>query len=751
MTSPNITIQNLDPKILSALLNPDSVPQEYWTSNKAAEAAVPLEKLTTPEDSTGPLDQSILSQLQGDSLQVEPTEAANEETGTVEAANEQLTNPNVQTYRDWTKEQRDKLSKGEIKGAFAGPDQSYPIASSGDVKDAWGLAGHAAKPDDVRRKIISIAKKYGWTSGLPKSARQWAKDRNITLSATSAAERLTQIPNLKDLLTQLSEEGGLENMTLAEILAQVTMSSSDILGSWAEVKDGDITSIQADFQFTKYTTASKFLESALATCRYKKHNPLKASIEISTEGFTCQVQLGTTESNVLTRMDIILANYLNFTFHSLTYEEENSRDLSYYDYYSAGNEGLQSKETLSAATAQLESMVELPQEQSGGFEAYTTTTESGEERMMLKVPVAILGEWKHPVYKKVSFAQKDYDQINLNYSNKVLGFEPPLFLGHPNDTHTIEGAPAEGFLTELVQEDSVLFGLYEIVDEETFADARKGKYRYASAEIIRDYKTKEDGSNVGTVLFGHALTNRPFLPNLPRVTSLSDGSKPTVLADHTGSSDHFAFLMRISAEETMKTNSNSDSNSNSNTDQTKAALTFPPAIPECLSQPTSSTEVETSNNVSAGASRDIETLRQAFAQSLNNLEQKLTQQFSEKIDAITARAEAAEKQLRQEQVDKKLTKLEALCLPAEVKEEYAQKIKDAELGDHEDTILATLEKMSEQSQVVLTTQQGQSTSTEGENDQRYSDNSSDEIENPYAKTISRNREAVSHRNGHAAV
>ena len=103
-------------------------------------------------------------------------------------------------FRKWTQEERDKLAKGEIKGEFAGPDQSFPIAGPEDVGDAWKLSGHAENPDQIRLNIIRIAKKYGWVSALPKSARQWAKEHNIDLMEVQMEEKL------KELETQLKEK-----------------------------------------------------------------------------------------------------------------------------------------------------------------------------------------------------------------------------------------------------------------------------------------------------------------------------------------------------------------------------------------------------------------------------------------------------------------------------------------------------------------------------------------------------------------
>jgi len=75
-------------------------------------------------------------------------------------------------YREWSTEKRKKLSSGELKGEFAGPDQSFPIAGPVDVAAAWSSVGRAANPRAIMRKIISIAKKHGWESGLPESVKK---------------------------------------------------------------------------------------------------------------------------------------------------------------------------------------------------------------------------------------------------------------------------------------------------------------------------------------------------------------------------------------------------------------------------------------------------------------------------------------------------------------------------------------------------------------------------------------------------
>jgi len=141
-------------------------------------------------------------------------------------------------------------------------------------------------------------------------------------------------------------------------------------------------------------------------------------------------------------------------------------------------------------------------------------------KKLLKVPIATIGSWVHPEYGEVKFSQEDFNQILSNWSNNIAGYEPPLFLGHPTDVTSIEGAPSVGFLEKLYQDGSVLYGLFDPVDNKVFDEVAKGSYRYSSAELCRQAASKETGESVGTLLRGAALTNRPFLTGLPKVQAV---------------------------------------------------------------------------------------------------------------------------------------------------------------------------------------------------------------------------------------
>lgn len=75
-------------------------------------------------------------------------------------------------YREWSTEKRKALKEGKVKGEFAGPDQSFPIASPVDVAAAWSSVGRAANPRAIMKAVIRIARKHGWESGLPESVKK---------------------------------------------------------------------------------------------------------------------------------------------------------------------------------------------------------------------------------------------------------------------------------------------------------------------------------------------------------------------------------------------------------------------------------------------------------------------------------------------------------------------------------------------------------------------------------------------------
>jgi hypothetical protein len=169
-----------------------------------------------------------------------------------------------------------------------------------------------------------------------------------------------------------------------------------------------------------------------------------------------------------------------------------------------------------------------------------------EQKNYLKVPIAVLGEWFHPEYGQVKFDQTDFDSMLKNWDENVVGYEPPLFLGHPIDNTTIEGAPSVAFLEKLYQESDTLYGLYNPVDDKAYQEAARGAYRYSSAEVSRNAVSKKTGQSIGTVLRGAALTNRPFLTGMPRVEAVTQQFSESV-------ENNLTILFPLTTEKEMTT------------------------------------------------------------------------------------------------------------------------------------------------------------------------------------------------------
>lgn len=79
--------------------------------------------------------------------------------------------------RDYTQKDRDQMDASD----FAGPHQSFPILTQQDVDNAARLIGHADDPDAVKRRVIAIAKRKGFT--LPDA---WKSEQDVVQTAKEA-------------------------------------------------------------------------------------------------------------------------------------------------------------------------------------------------------------------------------------------------------------------------------------------------------------------------------------------------------------------------------------------------------------------------------------------------------------------------------------------------------------------------------------------------------------------------------------
>lgn len=505
---------------------------------------------------------------------------------------------------------------------------------------------------------------------------------------------------------------------------------STLGGYWSE--ENSIAS--ASFSFTKLSKATRFLYSVLAEACGNDYEGISLDLSTESSNWNVNLRLGLTDGT-LSDKDLLIGQFASYAYTKII-----AGGSRYYDdYYSEPKLDGDAKETLR------EPMTESTTDYSWVQTLSDNTVGVDAEKRLIKVPFAVLGSWKHPVYKQVTFTQKDFDEMQQNFSTAVLGFEPPLFLGHPVDTSTTEGHPAEAFLQSLVQEGDVLYGLFEAVNDVTYANVALGRYRYSSGEFVRNYPSKEDGRSVGTVLMGVALTNRPFLPGLPHVKALSEPTQ--------GLGEQMSCVFKLSTPQPMTT-----STSTAVPAETATPSPESPKL-EAMSQPTQNQTAvipqapvqQFSDAVNSEQFRqfkdqvlsEVKEMQDAHTAQLTAYNQQLSETkqalsvVQQENEHLKAQVQASEDRYKQAQIDGRLSELNNLSLPQEVKEKYSELFKNGALGDQEETIMATLRDMSAARVEAATTQHGVTTTTKALN--------SEEFEDPYAETIRRNQELAEQR------
>lgn len=131
------------------------------------------------------------------------------------------------------------------------------------------------------------------------------------------------------------------------------------------------------------------------------------------------------------------------------------------------------------------------------------------------------GEWDHPELGKLKITPSDLTKFKENFDNRVRGVD--LFV---DISHKPEGGAVATFKELKVDGDKLMA---QVGWTEEGADLIKsGKYRYFSPEFKFSWKDPEGGQSYKDVLFGGALTNRPFLKGMEPV-ELSETPDPDAI------------------------------------------------------------------------------------------------------------------------------------------------------------------------------------------------------------------------------
>lgn len=343
---------------------------------------------------------------------------------------------------------------------------------------------------------------------------------------------------------------------------------------------------------------------------------------------------------------------------------------------------------------------------------------------LLKIPVAIVGEWKHPTYKVVKYSSQDLDTIKANFDNNELGFEPALYFGHSLGK---DGVPAQGYLKSMEREGDILYG-YWSVNKEAYRLVEDGYYRYSSSEVIMNLPSKKDNRNLGRVIYGMALTNIPFVPNQPKVLALEDANMKN---------NDVIFLSFEQKENLAKKKDKKKTMEIKEYSEVELALKE-----QVESYATKVKELELTRQELEQATKLNELKAQIEQYSHLQTEYEDTKQkLSTVVDQNKQLADQIEQyalEVRNKEVEAKLNKLTALSLPKDFVEVYSNLIKEGKFDSEvENIVVSSLSSLAQAYSTEIVGQAGSTQQTENLNSGVYED--------PYQKEIERCKNLIQQR------
>jgi len=142
------------------------------------------------------------------------------------------------------------------------------------------------------------------------------------------------------------------------------------------------------------------------------------------------------------------------------------------------------------------------------------------------VEIMRTGQWEHPLYGPISIMESDLDGFIANFFANVRGIDIAVDQEHKPE------AGAMGWFKKLwkvPRDDGDGFSLQAEIQWTYQGESliRDGIYRYFSPEFTNEWKDPESGRIYKNVLFGGALTNRPFIKNMDPIL-LSEGVMETL-------------------------------------------------------------------------------------------------------------------------------------------------------------------------------------------------------------------------------
>ncbi|HEV2424310.1 MAG TPA: phage protease [Terriglobia bacterium] len=150
---------------------------------------------------------------------------------------------------------------------------------------------------------------------------------------------------------------------------------------------------------------------------------------------------------------------------------------------------------------------------------------NGQSRQLHEMPVCVTGDWVKGG-RKFSITSQELQQMAANFRKRQNGSIVVDYEHASEDPSVARGGPvpAAGWIHEL-SANGMLKALVEWTPQ-ALEMIRSGQYRFFSPAIDFGAKDKESGESQGATMTSGALTNHPFLEELPAIT-LSDLERET--------------------------------------------------------------------------------------------------------------------------------------------------------------------------------------------------------------------------------
>ncbi len=129
---------------------------------------------------------------------------------------------------------------------------------------------------------------------------------------------------------------------------------------------------------------------------------------------------------------------------------------------------------------------------------------------LVDVEMLRVGTFKHKIYGDMDITTEMLETMVKNFHDNVIGREVSFDWNH-------EAKKASAWLRDVRVEDGVLIGSIELTKSGKESIENK-EYAYFSIEFADDYEDPETEKTFGPTIVGGALTNRPFITNLKKIT-----------------------------------------------------------------------------------------------------------------------------------------------------------------------------------------------------------------------------------------